>query len=90
VVVALLVLVLIVGLSVVLLNRQQQVSVDLLFAQLSAVNVGVLLVVSFVLGCLLGLLITVLKVLPLKWQLRQIKQQLGDVQKQNARPPQGL
>jgi uncharacterized integral membrane protein len=60
--------------------------------EVPAINSGVVILLSFVLGCLLGLLaaVVIFRVLPLRWQLRQSQQQIAELRKQNAKPPLSL
>lgn len=70
-------------------SNQQPTSLNLLFIEISSMNTGLIVVLSFVLGCLLGVLaaIFVWQVIPLRWQLRQSQKELALLRKQYIKPP---
>lgn len=84
-----LLLVMLSGLWLVVANRGQNITLNLLWMTLPATNAGVVVLLSFVAGALLGLLAALLifRVVPLRWQLRQQRQQVEALRKLNARPP---
>jgi uncharacterized integral membrane protein len=73
-------------------TNPQQLHLNLLFLEISAINSGLVILLTFVLGCVVGLLaaVVIFKVLPLRWQLRQSHQQIAELRKQNAKPPLSL
>lgn len=84
----LLVAVALAGMWIVVAN-QQLMSLNLLALEIRAVNSGLVVLASFVIGCLVGLLsaVFIYRLLPLRWQLRQHQRELAELRKQNARPP---
>ncbi|MBH1969632.1 LapA family protein [Moraxellaceae bacterium AER2_44_116] len=84
----LLVLVSFCGIWLVVTNPQT-IQLNLLLLELPAMNSGLVVLLSFVLGCLLGLLsaVFIFKILPLRWQLRQSQREIAELRKQNAKPP---
>lgn len=73
----------------VVITNQQQMSLNLLLVETPAVNSGLIVLACFSLGCLVGLLsaIFIYRVLPMRWQLRQVQREIAELRKQNARPP---
>lgn len=73
----------------IVISNQQQMSLNLLLVETPAVNTGLIVLACFSLGCLVGLLAAVFiyRVLPLRWQLRQVQREVAELRKQNARPP---
>jgi putative membrane protein len=70
-------------------TNQQAISLNLLFVAIPTINSGVVVLVSFALGCVVGVFASVFifKLLPLRWQLRQSQREIAELRKQNARPP---
>ena len=70
-------------------SNQTQISLNLLFIQIDALNSGLAVVISFVVGCLFGILtaLFIWGVIPLRWQLRQTHKELSVLRKQTVRPP---
>ena len=70
-------------------SNQQSISLNLLFIEITAVNSGLAGGLSFVLGCLVGVLAAVFvwHVIPLHWQLRQSQKELALLRKQYIKPP---
>lgn len=73
----------------VVVSNQAQISVNLLFVEIGALNTGLALVISFVVGSLFGVLASLFiwGVIPLRWQLRQTHKELTALRKQTVRPP---
>ncbi len=73
-------------------TNPQPIHLNLLLLEVSDINSGVVILISFVVGCLVGLLsaLVIFKVLPLRWQLRQSQQQIAELRKQNAKAPPSL
>ncbi|PTQ89229.1 LapA family protein [Agitococcus lubricus] len=69
-------------------SNQQLTSLNLLVIELTAVPIGLIVLLSFVLGCLLGLVASlfIYRVLALRWQLRQSERELAELRKQTIRP----
>lgn len=76
------------GLWIVVANRHQVVSLNLLFVEFTNVNMGLQVLVTFTIGVLVGLVAAVLlfRLLPLHWQVRQMRKELDELRRQNARP----
>lgn len=73
----------------IVVSNQQQMSLNLLLIDIPAINSGLIVLLSFGVGCVLGLVaaIFIYRVLPLRWQLRQSQREIAELRKQNARPP---
>ncbi len=69
-------------------TNQQTISLNLLLLEIPAINSGVVVLISFALGCVVGVFasIFIFKLLPLRWQLRQSQREIAELRKQNARP----
>lgn len=72
-----------------IMTNQQMVGLNLLFVEVAPLNSGLLVVLSFMLGCVLGLFAAVFvwRVIPLRWQLRQTHKELATLRKQYIKPP---
>lgn len=72
-----------------IITNQQSISLNLLFVETMPLNSGLIVVLSFVLGCLIGIIaaLFVWHVLPLRWQLRQAQKELATLRKQYVKPP---
>ena len=72
-----------------IITNQQSISLNLLFIETSPLNSGLVVVLSFVFGCLIGILaaLFVWHVIPLRWQLRQAQKELDTLRKQYVKPP---
>lgn len=77
------------GLWIVVANRHQVVSLNLLFVEFANVNMGLQVLITFSLGIVFGLVAAVFlfRLLPLRWQVRQMRKELDELRRQNARAP---
>ncbi|MDO8415413.1 MAG: LapA family protein [Agitococcus sp.] len=73
-------------------TNPQPIHLNLLLLQIPAINSGLVILLTFVFGCVVGLAaaVVIFKILPLRWQLRQSQQQIAELRKQNAKPPLSL
>jgi uncharacterized integral membrane protein len=71
------------------ITNQQSISLNLLFIETSPLNSGLVVVLSFICGAMLGVFaaLFVWHVIPLRWQLRQAQKELATLRKQYVKPP---
>lgn len=64
------------------LTNNSEVAVNLLFAQVPSMNLGLLLIISLALGIIIGMLIAliVFKVLPMKLEIGRLKKEKNAIQ----------
>lgn len=70
-------------------TNQHTISLNLLVWDMPAINSGLVVLISFIIGCVVGVVSAVFmfKLLPLRWQLRQSQREIAELRKQHARPP---
>lgn len=71
------------------ITNQQSISLNLLFIETSPLNSGLVVVLSFIFGAMLGVFaaLFIWHVIPLRWQLRQAQKELATLRKQYVKPP---
>ena len=70
------------------ITNQQSISLNLLFIETSPLNSGLVVVLSFIFGAMLGVFaaLFIWHVIPLRWQLRQAQKELATLRKQYVKP----